>query len=709
MKKLFFALFTAVMCLMLTAYAADGDTYNVKYGAIDLQSVYNQIAEMEFPGGGWSVSRAPAHLQKDTTISIACGEETRTVQIHLVMPAFSTQDIPGISADSKYNETAAALQDYAFQYRTLTQVSDDYTAAMGTPPIFELSRYSIGRDYEQTGKTYTLSQVYMEQTVTQTLTVTSVSNREPDVSISNNGTVSCTPSTVQYSLDRKTWSNIRDGSAIPSTCYGETVYFRSPANAYAEASDYVRVYVKDQQTMPKTKPELSATSFSVTINNVDQFDSSYEFSLGGDRWSNKTTWTDLEPNTKYTVYVRYKSTSSYFASSAVSATISTKEGSTNAITYTKASNANTTYFMASGTTRLSMSNNTLSATYTDSTVSKLKNDVKNAERHMSAVTVLDVRMEQEEGDYRSFTKVKFVMPKDLGLLQLRLTTPYCTLIVSDASTSLEIEAIKKNTTTAGLKDFVAKKDLVYKVVTQGEGSIQILYPWEFPSRADLSGLQVTYMDTKYKERQVLKYQEVSGGILFTMPDDGYFAITNLYRDYGSLPFTDVQTHWAYSYIHYAYENDLVKGVSATQFSPDTNVTRAQLAVLLARMAGADPSTPYMHPYTDIAPDAWYGWAVGYLWQRGVLHDVDGGMFKADEGVTREQTIALIGKVIPYTGTIWRPMDCTDREQVSAYALEALDGLYNRNVIKGSTGGNFNPTSTLTRAELVTILYRLATS
>ena len=55
------------------------------------------------------------------------------------------------------------------------------------------------------------------------------------------------------------------------------------------------------------------------------------------------------------------------------------------------------------------------------------------------------------------------------------------------------------------------------------------------------------------------------------------------------------------------------------------------------------------------------------------------------------------------------MNCNDRDQISTYALSAIDGLYNRNVFVGDDKGNFNPTSTLTRGEFVAILYRLATS
>lgn len=709
MKRFIVSIVMLMLVCTVPAFAVEGSTYDVKYMAANPQEVYNQIAAAEFPEGGASISRPPVDLTKDTTAYVTHEEEVRTVNIHVVMPTFEAQSIPAIYADSQYNQSAQALEDYVYQYRTLKQTNPAYDSALGASPAFELYKYNIGRDYDQFGRTYTLSQMYMEQQITQTLTVNSVVNDRPSVHIDSEGRVVCSPETVQYSTDRSSWTTIRDGAAIPNKYYGEYVYFRTPANSFAEASDYIRVYIKEQQSAPTIKPELVATSFSITIKNADEYSKDCEFSLDGSSYSSRTEWTNLDANTRYTVYVRYEDDSNYFASPAISESITTKEGSKNEITYEKTSNAHTTYFMASGTTKLRLNGKTLSASYSDANVSRLKSDIKTAERKMSAVTVLDVLMEQEEGDDRSFNKVKFTMPKDMGLLQLRLTTPYCTLIVGDSSTSLEIERISTGTKTTGLKDFVAGKDLVYKVVSQGKESIQIMYPWEFPDRADLSGLEIMYMDTKYKNTRSLEYQVVPEGILFTIPDDGYFSIKNLHRDYGSLPFSDCQTHWAYSYIYYAYENGLVSGVSDTEFSPDSNVTRSQIAVLLARLAGADPDTVYTTPYTDVDPNSWYGWAVGYLYQRGALKDQGDGLFGPEESITREQMAALCGKVFLYRGTIWRPMDCGDRDQISTYALSAVDGLYNRNVFVGNDAGNFNPKGTLTRAEFVTILYRLATS
>ena len=174
MKRIIIAAAMLMMFFTVPAFAADGRTYNVKYMAANPQEVYNQIAAAEYPEGGGSISKPPAVLDKDMTAYVSKDEDTRTVTIHVVMPTFEPQAIPAIQADSQYNQSIQSLVDYVYQYRELKQTSSEYEEAMGAAPIFELNKYSLGSTYNQLGKTYTLTQMYMEQQITQTLVVNTV-------------------------------------------------------------------------------------------------------------------------------------------------------------------------------------------------------------------------------------------------------------------------------------------------------------------------------------------------------------------------------------------------------------------------------------------------------------------------------------------------------------------------------------------------------
>ena len=57
------------------------------------------------------------------------------------------------------------------------------------------------------------------------------------------------------------------------------------------------------------------------------------------------------------------------------------------------------------------------------------------------------------------------------------------------------------------------------------------------------------------------------------------------------PFTDVKdTDWFASYVQYVYDNGLMNGTTTTTFEPESNLTRAQTAMVLWRIAGQPAPT-----------------------------------------------------------------------------------------------------------------------
>ena len=73
-------------------------------------------------------------------------------------------------------------------------------------------------------------------------------------------------------------------------------------------------------------------------------------------------------------------------------------------------------------------------------------------------------------------------------------------------------------------------------------------------------------------------------------EDGNDVLLNATIHYNftpsSSPFTDVPTTVSYyKYVMWAYNNGIVKGTSATTFSPKADCTRGQFALMLYRLAG----------------------------------------------------------------------------------------------------------------------------
>ena len=114
-------------------------------------------------------------------------------------------------------------------------------------------------------------------------------------------------------------------------------------------------------------------------------------------------------------------------------------------------------------------------------------------------------------------------------------------------------------------------------------------------------------------------------------------------DAGTNPFTDVYANdWFYKVVMFVYEKGLMSGISATTFAPNTNITRAQIAVIFYRMAGS-PAVEGKNHFTDVE----YGPgtvglydAVTWAQQNGIMGDCGGKKFGPDDPVTREQLTSI---------------------------------------------------------------------
>ena len=141
---------------------------------------------------------------------------------------------------------------------------------------------------------------------------------------------------------------------------------------------------------------------------------------------------------------------------------------------------------------------------------------------------------------------------------------------------------------------------------------------------------------------------------------------------GQHPFTDVpQSHWANEAVGYVYENDLMNGVSATMFQPGGSLTRAMFVTILGRMAGAEEESGESG-FADVPAGRWYSAYVAWAAGEGIVDGTGNGCFSPNSPVTREQMATMIARYVdsadlplPETGDPAAPF--TDRNAVSDWA------------------------------------------
>ena len=173
-------------------------------------------------------------------------------------------------------------------------------------------------------------------------------------------------------------------------------------------------------------------------------------------------------------------------------------------------------------------------------------------------------------------------------------------------------------------------------------------------------------------------------------------------------FTDLpDDHWAMDGITYVLENGLMKGTSNTTFSTDAQMTRAMLVTVLYRMAG-EPAVSGGTGFVDVADGQWYTNAVIWAQDNGIVEAAGDQRFHPGDPITREMLAEVLYR---YTGASEPVTDgiseYPDGGQVSAWAVDGMNWAVEQNLIRGQGDGNLAPADPVTRAEIATILQRMA--
>lgn len=175
-----------------------------------------------------------------------------------------------------------------------------------------------------------------------------------------------------------------------------------------------------------------------------------------------------------------------------------------------------------------------------------------------------------------------------------------------------------------------------------------------------------------------------------------------------LPFTDVEGHWAYDAIAYAYINGLFNGTGTATFSPDMPMSRAMLVTVLWRIEGEPSATSPMY-FTDVPAGAWYSDAVSWASSTGIVNGTGNG-FDPNGDVTREQIATILYRYAKTKGwNINASASLTsfvDGAETSVWASRAMEWACGEKLIVGKDGNRLDSCGQATRAEVATILMRL---
>ena len=160
--------------------------------------------------------------------------------------------------------------------------------------------------------------------------------------------------------------------------------------------------------------------------------------------------------------------------------------------------------------------------------------------------------------------------------------------------------------------------------------------------------------------------------------------------------------WASDYIYECYEAGILTGYEDGSYLPDSSLTRAEAAAIIARAYGltsdAEEST-----FSDVSSTHWGLQYIEACVEAGIINGYEDGTFKPEQYVTRVE----LAKMIAVAEQLSLDAAESSFSDVSAdhWGLQYIEACVEVGIVNGYTDGTFLPANNVTRAEAAAMIAR----
>jgi hypothetical protein len=242
----------------------------------------------------------------------------------------------------------------------------------------------------------------------------------------------------------------------------------------------------------------------------------------------------------------------------------------------------------------------------------------------------------------------------------------------------------------------------------GGERLLVTIPYSLQAGENPNAILIYYIDSSGNSTPVTGSRYSDRAVSFMTDHLSKYAV-----GFNAVSFTDING-WASDYISYLAARGIVRGTGDSKFTPDRAVTRAEFVAMLARLSGdALPKNNSM-AFNDVAKDAWYAPYVTWAVEKSYINGTTEITFSPGAQITREQMAVIIARYIEAgayeLGGSGTDASFTDSDKISGYAKNAVETLSKSGILSGRGSGVFAPQDRATRAEcskvLSVLLYKL---
>ncbi len=157
---------------------------------------------------------------------------------------------------------------------------------------------------------------------------------------------------------------------------------------------------------------------------------------------------------------------------------------------------------------------------------------------------------------------------------------------------------------------------------------------------------------------------------------------------------------------------IISGTSATEFSPDASISRAEIAALIVRtLSKLDPQAN--GGFTDVNSSDWFFGAAGSAKKHGIMSGTSASMFEPRSSIKKDQLVAVAARTLKEEMKYTVPSNVeqylaayNDRAEIPTWGRGDIALATRENMVAKRLDRKFGPGGHMTRGDAAVILYRM---
>lgn len=172
-------------------------------------------------------------------------------------------------------------------------------------------------------------------------------------------------------------------------------------------------------------------------------------------------------------------------------------------------------------------------------------------------------------------------------------------------------------------------------------------------------------------------------------------------------FPDMPTGWSKDAMQAAVDAGLFEGTEDGRINPTGELTRAELAKVIAKAFGATVEAD-LSAYTDVN-GSWYTQPMALAVKMGVINGTGATSMSPTRKVTRQEAATILARALKLTdGTAEDLAAFSDADQIGSWFVGPMAAMVKAGYLNGSDG-KLNPTAIMTRESLAVMMYNIFTT